>query len=101
MLFFSAEEGSLLAFIVKMKNKYDAPYVEIIISLILCITLVLKKSFEQLSVMSVIARFAQYIPTGLSVIVLRKIVDIKVLFKIPFGLVIPIVAILGSLWWLQ
>lgn len=66
-----AEEGSLPAFIGKT-NKYDAPYVAIIISLICCIPLVLTGSFEQLAVMSVIARFAQYIPTCLSVIVLEK-----------------------------
>ncbi len=95
-----AEEGSLPAFIGKT-NKYDAPYVAIIISLICCIPLVLTGSFEQLAVMSVIARFAQYIPTCLSVIVLRKRTDVKASFKIPFGPVIPIVAILGSLWLLQ
>ena len=95
-----AEEGSLPAFIGKT-NKYGAPYVAIIISLICCIPLVLTGSFEQLAVMSVIARFAQYIPTCLSVIVLRKRTDVKASFKIPFGPVIPMVAILGSLWLLQ
>lgn len=95
-----AEEGSLPAFIGKT-NKYGAPYVSIIISLLFCMPLVLTGSFEQLAVMSVIARFAQYIPTCLSVIILRKRTDMQASFKVPFGPVVPIIAVLGSFWLLQ
>lgn len=43
-------------------------------------------------------RFFQYIPTALAVLVLRKkYPDKKVVFRVPFGPVIPILAVLVSL----
>lgn len=95
-----AEDGLLPEFMGRT-NKYGSPYIATILSVCICIPLVLSGSFEQLAVMSVVARFAQYIPTCLSILVLRKREDIQGTFKVPFGPVVPIVAVLGSIWLLQ
>lgn len=95
-----AEDGLLPAFLGKT-NEYGSPYIATVISVCLCIPLVLSGSFEQLAVMSVVARFAQYLPTCLSILVLRQRKDIKGTFRVPFGPVIPLVAVLGSVWLLQ
>lgn len=95
-----AEDGLMPEFIGK-KNKNGVPYIAVIISMTLCIPLVLSGSFEQLAVMSVVARFAQYIPTCLSILKLRKRSDLSGGFKVPFGPVIPAIAVLSSLWLVQ
>lgn len=95
-----AEDGLLPEFMGRT-NKYGSPYIATILSVCVCIPLVLSGSFEQLAVMSVVARFAQYIPTCLSILVLRKRDDIQGTFRVPFGPVVPIVAVLGSIWLLQ
>ena len=95
-----AEDGLLPAFMGKT-NKYGSPYIATILSVCICIPLVLSGSFEQLAVMSVVARFAQYIPTCLSILALRKREDIQGTFRVPFGPVIPVIAVIGSIWLLQ
>ncbi|MGM9533956.1 MAG: APC family permease [Intestinibacter sp.] len=95
-----AEDGLLPRAIAKT-NKYGSPYIAIIISACLCIPLIMSGGFEQLAVMSVVARFAQYLPTCISILVLRKRSDLQSTFKVPFGPVIPIIAVVCSLWLLQ
>ncbi|MFW8053998.1 APC family permease [Vagococcus fluvialis] len=95
-----ADEGLLPKFVSK-KNSKDAPYVAIIISCVLTSLLLLSGSFEQLAELSVVFRFIQYIPTALAVIFLRKKnPDAKTAFRLPFGPVIPALAIIVSVWML-
>ena len=95
-----ADEG-LLPKVVSQKNRKEAPYIAIIISCVLTCLLLLSGSFEQLAELSVVFRFIQYIPTALAVIFLRKKnPDMKTAFKLPFGPVIPILAIAVSVWML-
>ena len=55
-------------------------------------------TFTTLAAISVVARFAQYIPTCLAVMVFRKTMkDAPRSFKLPFGNTIPILAILISI----
>ena len=91
-------EGGILPEFVAKKNRFDQPYVAIIITVLIAIPLVLSGSFVQLAVMSVISKFGQYIPTSLSVIVFRRRKDFKSSFRVPFGYTIPIIAVLFSLW---
>lgn len=91
-------EGGILPAVVAKKNRFDQPYVAIIITVLIAIPLVISGSFVQLAVMSVISKFGQYIPTSLSVIVFRKRKDLKSSFRVPFGYTIPIIAVLFSLW---
>lgn len=91
-------EGGILPMVIAKKSKYGTPYIAIIITALLAIPLVLTGGFVKLAMISVISRFAQYIPTSLAVIVLRKREDLPSTFRIPFGPTIPIVAVVVSLW---
>ena len=92
-----ANEGLLPKKIAETNSK-NAPIVAIIISGILAIVLLFSGKFEELAALSVVFRFFQYIPTALAVLVLRKkYPDKKVVFRVPFGPVIPILAVLVSL----
>ncbi|GLB46406.1 amino acid permease [Philodulcilactobacillus myokoensis] len=80
-------------------NKRDAPYVAIIFSTILVLLLAYTGTFTKLAQISAVSRFAQFIPTCIAVIVFRhKMKNAKRSFKLPFGPVIPIIAVLVSLW---
>ncbi|HEM6308539.1 TPA: amino acid permease [Streptococcus suis] len=92
-----AEEGLLPAAIAR-KNSKDAPVVAIIISCVIAIILLLSGSFEILATLSVVFRFFQYIPTALAVNKLRKDEpNAQVVFRLPFGPVIPTIAVVISL----
>ncbi|WP_407636723.1 APC family permease [Caldanaerobacter subterraneus] len=94
-----AEEGILPKMIAK-KSKYDTPYIAIIITALLAIPLVLTGTFVKLAMISVVSRFAQYIPTSLAIIVLRKR-EVKTNFKLPFGIAIPTIATILSIYFLS
>ena len=95
-----ADEG-LLPKVVSKKNSKEAPYIAIIISCVLTSLLLLTGSFEQLAELSVVFRFIQYIPTALAVIFMRKKnPNASTAFKLPFGPVIPVLAIIVSVWML-
>lgn len=91
-------EGGILPMAIAKKSKYGTPYIAIIITVLLAIPLVLTGGFVKLAMISVISRFAQYIPTSLAVLVLRKRKDLPSTFRIPFGPVIPIASVVVSLW---
>lgn len=93
-----ADDG-LLPKIITKKGKRGTPYVAIIITVALAIPIALSGSFSKLAAISVVSRFAQYVPTCLAVIVLRKKKpELKSSFRVPFGPVIPILAVLVSGW---
>ena len=95
----SISDEGLLPKVIAKKNKKGAPYVAIIFSGVVTIAFLLSGSFEQLAELSVVFRFFQYIPTALAVIWLRrKKMDNEPVFKVPFGPVIPVIAIAVSLW---
>ncbi|MCZ0718001.1 APC family permease [Aerococcus kribbianus] len=85
-------------------NKNGAPVVAIIFTGILTILLIMSGSFESLAELSVVFRFFQYIPTAIAVLILRKKVAKggsgleKPSFKVPGGAVIPIIAVIVSIW---
>lgn len=86
----------------KAMGKYDkrgVPAIALIVSMIITIPIALSGSFVELAIISSISRFAQYLPTCLAVIVLRvKKPDMPRNFRVPFGPVIPIIAIVVSCW---
>lgn len=85
-------------------NKNGAPVIAIIFTGILTILLIMSGSFESLAELSVVFRFFQYIPTAIAVLILRKKVTKggsgleKPSFKVPGGAVIPIIAVIVSIW---
>ncbi|WEG72554.1 APC family permease [Vagococcus intermedius] len=95
-----SDEG-LLPTIISKKNNKGAPIIAIAVSGVLTSLLLLSGSFEQLAELSVVFRFIQYIPSALAVIFLRKKnPNTNLTFKLPFGPLIPIIAILVSIWML-
>ncbi len=97
-----ADDG-LIPRAIGKKNSKDVPYVAIIITgaITLCLALygALIGSFATLAAISVVSRFVQYVPTCLSVIVLRrKRPELKSTFRVPLGPVIPIFAVVVSFW---
>ncbi len=96
-----AETQMLPAFMAKT-NRFGAPYWCIIASTVIAMLIAYTGSFTYLAAISAVSRFSQYIPTCLAVIVFRKkMPDAPRAFKIPFGPVIPIIAVMVSLWLLS
>lgn len=93
-----AEQHMLPAFMAK-RNRFGAPYWCIIVSTIVAMLIGYTGGFAFLASISVVSRFSQYIPTCLSIMVFRKkMPDAPRVFKIPFGPVIPVIALLVSFW---
>jgi len=80
--------------------KTGAPVAAIVVTWGLVSLLTLSGTFEELAVLSVIARFVQYIPTCLAVLVLRRDdASPRDGFVLPLGPVIPLVTV-GLCGWL-
>lgn len=92
-------EQKMLPQFIAVRNRYGAPYWAIIISTVIAALIAYTGSFTYLASISVVSRFSQYIPTCLSIPVFRKkMPDAPRAFKIPGGPVIPVVAVLVSVW---
>lgn len=93
-----AENGMMPKFLTH-KNRYGVPHNAIIISALLGLVVAVSGSFNTLVQISAVSRFAQYIPSCLAVLVFRKTMkNRKSGFKIPFGWLVPVVAIVISFW---
>jgi amino acid transporter len=80
-------------------GKFGTPSLAIFITVLLTVPVALSGSFVQLAAISVVSRFAQYVPTCLAVLVLRKRrPDLVGSLIVPFGPVIPVIAIITSIW---
>jgi len=91
-----ADDGFLPG-IMKKRDKKDVPYISVIVSGLLTALICLTGSFTTLLSISVVSRFAQYIPTCLAIIVFRR-KGMKGTFRIPLGWTVPILAVLVSLY---
>ena len=96
-----AERGDLPRFLCWVHPKTGAPVPAILLTWAATLTLTIIGSFEQLLVIGVLARFAQYVPTCLAVLVLRRRADYdpNAGYTLPLGPTIPILA-LGLCAWL-
>lgn len=80
-------------------NHNGVPARAIIITSILTLLLTLSGQFETLAQLSVVARFAQYIPTILAVIYFQlSKKGPAASIKLPLGPVIPMIAVILSVW---
>lgn len=96
-----ADDGLIPKFISK-RNKKDAPYVAVIVTVVFAVLISWTGGFEKLAAISVVSRFAQYLPTCLAVIIFRRNrPEMPRTFRVPFGPVIPIIAVVVSLWLLS
>ncbi len=91
-----AERGDLPKILCWVHPKTGAPVPAILLTWAATLGLTLAGSFEQLLVIGVLARFAQYIPTCLAVLVLRRRpnYDPDAGYRIPLGPVIPVAALM-------
>lgn len=91
-------EDRLIPSVIAQKNRFGAPYIAIIVTSLLACTVALSGNFYQLAMLSVIARFAQYIPTCLALLVLRKRPEWSASLKGSSNVIIPIMALMFSFW---
>lgn len=92
-------EHKMMPAVLGKRNTRNAPYVAIIVSTTISLLLAYSGTFNTLAQISAVSRFAQYIPTCLSVIVFRRTrPNQQRVFKLPLGWTIPIVAVIVSLW---
>lgn len=96
-----AEDGMLPSVLAK-RTPWGTPYVASIVTAVFSILLAWSGSFTTLAAISAVSRFTQYLPTCLAVIIFRKKwADKERPYKIPFGIVIPVIGIVLSLWMLS
>jgi amino acid transporter len=88
-----AERGDLPPVLSQTDLKTGAPRAAILLTWALSVGLSLSGSFVELAVLGVVARFAQYIPTCIAVLVFRRKGPSSG-FIVPGGAVIPVVTIL-------
>ena len=95
-----AERGDLPRFLSRVSAKTGAPYASILLTAALVCGLTLTGSFAELAALSVVARFMQYIPTCLAVLVFRHRdgEQAREGYRVPMGPVIPLVAVGLCLW---
>lgn len=92
-------EYRMLPHFMNKRDRNNTPYWSIIISGIITLLISLSGTFKSLVVIVVVSKFAQYIPTILSIPVLRKKFPYrKHTFIIPGGLLIPAFALISSVW---
>ncbi len=93
-----AEQGMMPKALAK-KNAKGVPYIAVFVSTALSLLVAYSGSFEMLAQISSVSTFGQYIPTCLAVIVFRKkMKDAPRHFKIPFGPILPLIAVVLSVW---
>jgi amino acid transporter len=88
-----AERGDLPPILARVDPATGAPRPAILLTWALSIAVSLSGSFVELAVLGVVARFAQYIPTCLAVLVFRRRGEAQG-FRIPWGPVIPVITVL-------
>ncbi len=92
-----AERGDLPRILARVHPETGAPVPAIILMCSLSAVLAATGSFRELAVLGVVARFAQYIPTCLAVMVLRRRGESPG-FRLPLGPVVPLLTVGLCLW---
>lgn len=93
-----AENKMMPSFLAK-RNRRNAPFAAILVSSSISLLIAYSGSFAVLAQISAVSRFAQFIPTIIAVLVFRKtMARSDKAFRIPFGPIIPILALLASFW---
>lgn len=95
-----AQDGMLPGFMAR-ESVRKVPAWSILITGFFACFVAASGSFLKLAMISAIASFAQYIPTCLSVLVLRNKYRGDHTFRVPWGPLIPMIAIFSSFWLLS
>lgn len=94
------EEGELPSLFASVHPRFHTPYVAIAACALVCAGLAVFADFDRLADLNNAAVFAQYVPTCIAVLVLRRTREAS-RFVLPFGPVIPVLATLGCLLFLN
>lgn len=98
-LYALSHEGHLPKFLGYVHTGTHTPVVAILITAAVTLVVALSGSYVELAVISVVARFAQYIPTCLAVIHFRRRrPDEAPGFRIPGGYTVPVLAVALCAW---
>lgn len=93
-----AENHAMPATLAK-RNRFNAPWVAILVSMVIGLLISWSGTFTYLAQISVISRFVQYIPTVIAVLVFaKKYPRNEHGFNLPLGPVIPVISLVVSLW---
>jgi amino acid transporter len=92
-----AERGDLPKYLAKVHSETGAPVPAIILMCSQSAVLAATGSFKELAVLGVVARVAQYIPTCLAVLVLRRRGESPG-FRLPLGPVGPLLTVALCVW---
>ncbi len=84
----------------KVNKKYATPYISIISFTVLGCFFSITGEFKQLAILSTSSVLLIYLGVALAVIKLRVTLPDKASFKIPGGLIVPVVAIIVIIWFL-
>ena len=90
-------DNGFLPKIVSKKSKHNTPGFAILITALIVAFLVTTGGFLFLAAVNVVAAFVEYIPTALSIPILRKRKDIVGTYKMPFGSFISRFAVIVSI----
>ena len=92
-------DDKMLPPVLSRYSRWGTPYVAIIFSTVVGILIALSGSFTTLAAISVVSRFAQYLPSCLAVLVLRRRhPETPSSLQAPFGPLFPVVSIAVSIW---
>jgi len=91
-------EDKMIPAVFGKKTQNGTPAIAILVSGLVTIPVALSGSFAELAMLSVVARFAQYIPTCISILIFRKRFEhdseARSQFKAPFGPVLPVMGVI-------
>ena len=94
------ENGEFPAVFARRHRRYRTPFVAIASTSLVCAAMAMFADFDRLSDLNNAAVFAQYVPTCLAVVVLRRTRGPSA-FRLPFGPAIPLLATLGCVLFLN
>jgi amino acid transporter len=85
----------------KVHDRYRTPHVAIILMTLFSILLAVSGTFTTLALLSAMARLMTYIAAAVAVLVLRKKKPSPESFRIPAGILVPVLTVLLSLFLLS
>jgi amino acid transporter len=98
-LYALAHEGHIPRRVAWVHPTRRTPVVAIVVTSAVALVVSLSGSYVELAVVSVVARFAQYIPTCLAVLYFRaKRPDEEPGFRVPWGPTVPVLAVVLCVW---
>ncbi|WP_337041345.1 APC family permease [Emticicia sp. 17c] len=103
VLFGGAQSGWFPAFLAKIHTRFATPYWAIIIYGLLDFIFAVTGGFKQLAIIASASLLIIYLGVVLAVIKFRltRQVSAKNTFRLPFGLLIPFIAVVAILWFLS